>query len=88
MLHVTLQTINVLIIILAIVYFITDFKNLIEASNESYDEDVEFRQATEDYRLAHDEFNNADANFIDTATYKLKAAEEKFNQLLKLKRRC
>jgi hypothetical protein len=75
-------------IIFIIIYFVTDFKNLIKASNEPYDE-AEFRQATEDYKIAYDELNNADADFIDIAIYKVKAAEERFNQLLKIKRsRC
>jgi hypothetical protein len=50
---------------------------MIEALMEQYE------QAIREFKVAENNFNTADANYIDTAIYKLKYCEERIGKLAK-----
>lgn len=48
--------------------------------------DDELKAAIREQQLAEQRFNNAEKEFVDTAIYGLKAADEKVNNLIKVER--
>lgn len=69
------------LILIAGLYVIT--KHIIPDIKDEYNK---IKQAEKEIKIAKQQFNYAEQDFVDVAIYKMKAAEERYNTLLKIER--
>ena len=74
-------------IVVIIFYMVPDIKAECKAIwGEACIDANEIQEAYKEVEIAKQQFNYAEQDFVDVAIYKMKAAEERYNTLLKIER--